>query len=169
MDFFPSPVFSFFILKYTKNKARFLVEMAGGGSSNDGWEGRYLNKNCKCGKRAGIRISETDENKNKLFYFCKDNKYGSFLGWCIPVSSFATSHSNGSVDSRLRYKDRIKAEDLDELKEEVEELKAENKIMMGKMEGVELTLSFIRSLVVMVLFFCICLFIFMMGVVLKNL
>ena len=77
-------------------------------------------------------------------------------------------HSNG-VDSRLRYKDRIKAEDLDELKEEVEELKAENKIMMGKMEGVELTLGFIRSLVVMVLFFCICLFIFVMGVVLKNL
>ena len=73
------------------------------------------------------------------------------------------------MDSRLRYKDRVKAEDLDELKEEVEELKAENKIMMGKMEGVELTLGFIRSLVVMVLFFCICLFIFVMGVVLKNL
>ena len=69
----------------------------------------------------------------------------------------------------MRYRDRVNAEDLDELKEEVEELKAENKIMMGKMEGVELTLGFIRSLVVMVLFFSICLFIFMIGVVLKNL
>ena len=73
------------------------------------------------------------------------------------------------MDSRLRYRDRVNAEDLDELKEEVEELKVENKIMMGKMEAVELTLGFIRSLVVMVLFFSICLFIFMMGVVLKNL
>ena len=142
------------------------MDMAGGSSNNDGWEGRYLNKSCRCGKRAGIRISESEENKNKLFYYCKDNKCGTFLGWCIPAASFATSHSNCSVDSRSRY--RINVEDLDDLKEEVEDLKADNKIMLGKLEGVELALSFLRSLLVMVLVFSICLFIFVMGIILKN-
>ena len=70
------------------------------------------------------------------------------------------------MDSRSRY--RINAEDLDDLKEEMEDLKADNKIMLGKLEGVELVLSFLRSLLVMVLVFSICLFIFVMGITLKN-
>ena len=68
----------------------------------------------------------------------------------------------------MRYRERVNVKDLDDLNEDVKELKAENKILLEKMEGVELALGFMRSLLVMVLVFSICLFIFVMGVILKN-
>ncbi|KAI8015211.1 Protein CYCLOPS [Camellia lanceoleosa] len=46
----------------------------------------YFNKNCPtCKKKAMIQISETDRNKNKLFY--SYNGCGIFIGWCVPMNS----------------------------------------------------------------------------------
>ena len=96
------------------------------------WEGRYQNKNCRCGKRAGVRISETEENKNRLFYYCKDGRCGSFFGWCIPVTSFHNSFSNGSMDSGLRLRERASNDEVNMLKEEIQVIKTENIIMAEK-------------------------------------
>ncbi|CAL5445171.1 unnamed protein product [Camellia sinensis] len=53
------------------------------GSSSDRLT--YINRNrCRCNKKATIRISETDRNKNKLFYSCNDC---GFVGWCLPTNS----------------------------------------------------------------------------------
>jgi hypothetical protein len=35
---------------------------------------RYVNKTCRCGHRAGVRISEFDINMNKLYYCCPHDK-----------------------------------------------------------------------------------------------
>ncbi|CAL5418047.1 unnamed protein product [Camellia sinensis] len=44
----------------------------------------YVNRNCRtCNKKATILISQTDRNKNKLFYSC--NNCG-FIGWCLPTN-----------------------------------------------------------------------------------
>ncbi|CAL5330112.1 unnamed protein product [Camellia sinensis] len=51
----------------------------------------YVNKNCRrCNKKATIRISETDRNKNKLFYSCND--CGCFVGWCLPINPEYRGH-----------------------------------------------------------------------------
>ncbi|CAL5340547.1 unnamed protein product [Camellia sinensis] len=46
----------------------------------------FNNRNCpKCHKKATIQISETEQNRNKLFYCCKN--CGDFMGWCLPTNS----------------------------------------------------------------------------------
>ncbi|XP_028106412.1 zinc finger matrin-type protein 2-like isoform X2 [Camellia sinensis] len=51
----------------------------------------YINKNCRrCNKKATIRISETDRNKNKLFYSCND--CGGFVGWCLSINPEYRGH-----------------------------------------------------------------------------
>ncbi|CAL5393418.1 unnamed protein product [Camellia sinensis] len=54
-----------------------------GGTSN---QLTYCNRNYpKCHKKATIRISETERNRNKLFYCCQN--CGDFIGWCLPTNS----------------------------------------------------------------------------------
>ncbi|CAL5418944.1 unnamed protein product [Camellia sinensis] len=46
----------------------------------------YYNRNCpQCRKTAIILISETERNKNKLFYCCLD--CSGFIAWCLPTNS----------------------------------------------------------------------------------
>ena len=42
--------------------------------SENNWEGRYLNVNCGCGRKAGIKIYENEQNKNRLYYYCMSGK-----------------------------------------------------------------------------------------------
>ncbi|CAL5337260.1 unnamed protein product [Camellia sinensis] len=66
-----------------------MSSLTANGSSSDRLT--YLNKNCpRCNKKATIQISETDRNKNKLFYSCID--CGSFIGWCLPINSQCRGH-----------------------------------------------------------------------------
>ena len=138
-------------------------------SNNNGSEGgRYLNKNCKCGKRAGIRISETEENKNRLFYYCKDGRCGSFIGWCIPATSCRSSFSNGSMDSRMRSRERATSEEVQVVKEEIEVLKTENMVMVEKMKAVEVALGYMKAALGMAIFFNISVFTVIMCLVIMK-
>ncbi|KAI7984347.1 60S ribosomal protein L18-2 [Camellia lanceoleosa] len=43
----------------------------------------FSNRNCpKCHRKETIQISQTEQNRNKLFYCC-----GDFMGWCLPTNS----------------------------------------------------------------------------------
>ena len=128
-------------------------------SNNNGMERLYLNKNCKCGKRAGIRISESKDNKNKLYYYCKEVRCGSFIGWCQPATTSHNNFSNGSVESRLRLRERANNEELQLLKEEIEVLKTENMIMVEKMKGVKLALGYMRTALEMAMMITISVFV----------
>ena len=44
---------------------------------------RYVNKTCHCEHRAGVRISESDMNMNKLYYCYPHDKYR-----VLPITEF---------------------------------------------------------------------------------
>ena len=46
---------------------------------------RYSNKTCRCYKRAALKVSESDDNPNKLYYCCMDSKHGcGYFKFWIP-------------------------------------------------------------------------------------
>ena len=58
---------------------------------------RYVNKTCRCGHRAGVRISKFDMNMNKLYYCYPHDKY-RFL----PITEFEATSSTVNVSQVLR-------------------------------------------------------------------
>ncbi|CAL5443573.1 unnamed protein product [Camellia sinensis] len=58
----------------------------------------YCNRNCpQCRKKAIIRISETERNKNKLFYCCPD--CSGFIAWCLPTNSQRTEEGQVRMEN----------------------------------------------------------------------
>ncbi|KAM7504734.1 hypothetical protein LguiB_003638 [Lonicera macranthoides] len=50
---------------------------------------RFMLKQCECGEIADVKITKSNKNNNRgrIYYSCKRQRCGSFLGWC-KVSSF---------------------------------------------------------------------------------
>ncbi|KAM7471460.1 hypothetical protein LguiA_009643 [Lonicera macranthoides] len=50
---------------------------------------RFMLKQCKCGEIADVKITKSNKNNNRgrIYYSCKRQRCGNFLGWC-KVSSF---------------------------------------------------------------------------------
>ena len=46
---------------------------------------KYVNKRCRCGQKAIVKISESTNNKNKLYYACTDGCSG-WIGWCLLIN-----------------------------------------------------------------------------------
>lgn len=57
------------------------------GVGGDALDLRYVSKKCLCGKRAAIRVTESDKpSKGKLYYACESAPRGcDFWAWCKPV------------------------------------------------------------------------------------
>lgn len=54
----------------------------------------YCNRRCKCGRNAAIKVSNTDENKHRLFY-TYERRMCDFFNWCYPMSGDeGDSHTN---------------------------------------------------------------------------
>ena len=64
-------------------------------SSNKGEHSglKFKNKYCHCGKKASLKISETDKHPNQLFYKCDNCKY--FCWW------EDDSRGNGGTSSNM--------------------------------------------------------------------
>ncbi|ONK64340.1 uncharacterized protein A4U43_C07F24680 [Asparagus officinalis] len=45
---------------------------------------RFILKQCDCGELADVKITKSNKNNNRgrIYYSCKRQKCGSFLGWC---------------------------------------------------------------------------------------
>ncbi|GMP91815.1 hypothetical protein CsSME_00042329 [Camellia sinensis var. sinensis] len=111
------------------------------GSSSDRL--MYLNKNCpRCNKKATIRISETDRNKNKLFYSCND--CGSFIGWCVPMNSQCKGHEiPRQVEEELltgAEQLRCMTEQLRAMTEQQRSMREQLRIQSAKMKKMEFVL-----------------------------
>uniref|UniRef100_A0A5B6YMZ9 Zinc finger GRF-type domain-containing protein n=1 Tax=Davidia involucrata TaxID=16924 RepID=A0A5B6YMZ9_DAVIN len=51
---------------------------------NGGWI-KFRNKRCnRCGRRATLRISESTENPQKLYYYCESDRCKRFIGFWEP-------------------------------------------------------------------------------------
>ncbi|KDP44027.1 hypothetical protein JCGZ_05494 [Jatropha curcas] len=123
--------------------------MSSSSAADGAWEGRYVNMYCKCGKKAGIRISETQKNKNRLYYYYIENACGSFLGWCKAIDS-----SDRSQGSEFEVRQKSVATDLFEFKEEMlymkrEMMKMYNEIVTigGKRECLESEIGSLKKLI----------------------
>ena len=71
---------------------------------------KYVNKRCRCGQKAIVKISKSANNKNKLYYACADGCCG-WIGWCVPINEQYVSSSAGeSSDSVLLELHELRAE-----------------------------------------------------------
>ena len=107
-----------------------------------------------------MRISESERNKNCLYYACRNNVCGSFLGWCILASRFPASAETVEVGPRQRNLGR----ELADIKEDMLIVQDENRKMIMKMEDMENMMGFIKTILVVVLVLIV--FIFLLILVL---
>ena len=115
-------------------------------SSGSGWEGRYLNVNCGCGKKAGIKICDNARNKNKLYYYCLEGKCTGFLGWCIPASTFPTSPSTDNLRQRNMS---MRMGLINEIRDDILVLQCKNRRLCGLVENYQASLQNIRFVTVL--------------------
>jgi hypothetical protein len=82
-------------------------------SSNNysaGTDLKYVNKRCRCGQKAIIKIFESANNKNKLYYACADGCSG-WIGWCLPINEqYVLSSMGDAFDSILLQLHELRAE-----------------------------------------------------------
>lgn len=74
-------------------------------SSNDvgrmNGELRYIPKRCKCGKKASVRIVDSNKpSKGRLYFVCDECE---FWAWCLP----STTNSSGIVSGPNEDNDRM--------------------------------------------------------------
>ena len=99
----------------------FFQAMASQCSNEVGSEIRFMNRNCYCGRKASIRISETKRNPKKLFYKC--DKCNFFAWWDEGSSSNFVNHH--AEESEIK-------EALGRVSSQVERIEAKvNGIRMG--------------------------------------
>lgn len=74
-------------------------------------------------KKAAIRIFKSDNNKNCLYYACRDNKCNTFIGWWVAASKFPITGETMEYGSRQRNYSR----EIADLKGEILSFKKENR------------------------------------------
>ena len=83
---------------------------------------RFRNVECRYGRRALVKISESSLNKSKLYYCCAVNQCG-FFSWCLPFNQRADSERMDEVSQATSSKSMIDASqlllDLHELRTEM--------------------------------------------------
>ena len=108
-----------------------------------------MNVNCCCGKRAGVRISESASNPNKLYYYCRDNKCGSFLGWCIPTN--VNSPTSNSIGEGLEVFKANLSRTIAKTKEEFMKMNEETKKLHVKLQKIEAILNQMKNCMIIIL------------------
>ena len=113
-------------------------------------EGRFLNINCKCNKRARVKLSESKSNPNRLYYCCQDNVCGTWLRWGVPTrKSEVEIQSNEAFcnEETMAYF----LHKMDRCNNEVEKLKKENRNLAKKVEKLQHNIYCVR----LGFFFCL--------------
>ena len=75
---------------------------------------RFMLTQCECGELADVKITKSNKNNNRgrMYYTCKRQRCGSFLGWCKIASIHGyTSNTNATVEQfRLASRDGVGGE-----------------------------------------------------------
>ena len=86
------------------------------GSSNTGNMGSnisggvliFKNKTCRCGKKAGVKISESFDNPGKLYYIC-ERRQCKFFSWWDPYATELLGNMQGSEElNRVGIDEKLK-------------------------------------------------------------
>ena len=98
-------------------------------SSQDVEEGypRFQNIECRCSRRARVKISESEKNKGRLYYCCDNGVYGTFLAWENPTNPIRCSTAMEVNYQMKRGVERVL--------EEVVDLRRENTIYMVEVKN----------------------------------
>ena len=120
-----------------------------------------MNVNCGCGRKAGIKICENDQNKNRLYYYCMSGKCIGFLGWCQPTMIFPQSQSgalpqsqSGGASSPFLHQRNTLGHNnntyalLHEIKDEILNVELENRRLFGKFKDLEGGLGYVKRLLI---------------------
>ena len=60
---------------------------------------RYRNKVCYCGLKAGIKVTQNERNKGKLYWVCPKGTC-KLWEWCTPMSSGSQSVTEQAIAQR---------------------------------------------------------------------
>ncbi|KAG8661007.1 hypothetical protein MANES_02G221260v8 [Manihot esculenta] len=123
--------------------------MSGVSGSMESKNGGYMNVNCFCGKRVGVRISKSASNLNKLYFYCRDNKCGSFLGWCITTN--VNSPTSNSIGDGLEVFKANLSRTIAKTKEEFMKMNEETKKLHVKLQKVKIILNQMKNCMIIML------------------
>uniref|UniRef100_A0A5B7BEX0 GRF-type domain-containing protein n=1 Tax=Davidia involucrata TaxID=16924 RepID=A0A5B7BEX0_DAVIN len=106
---------------------------------------RYANKSCNCGRKAGVKITQSDgkNNKGRLYYTC-ETKSCSFFEWCDP-STAAVEHSS-SMTHRLTFGHNENRGS--EVAGDISEIKSELRGIYSRLQMLELGHGMLKVLVI---------------------
>ncbi|CAL5391458.1 unnamed protein product [Camellia sinensis] len=94
----------------------------------------FCNRNCpQCRKKAIILISETEPNKNKLFYCCPD--CSGFIGWCLPTNSQRREEGQVRMDNTPTVTEQLQSMG-EHLRFQSEQLQFQNVQMQNLQRGI---------------------------------
>ncbi|CAL5379904.1 unnamed protein product [Camellia sinensis] len=94
----------------------------------------FCNRNCpQCQKKAIILISETERNKNKLFYCCPD--CSGFIGWCLPTNSQRREEGQVRMDNTPTVTEQLQSMG-EHLRFQSEQLQFQNAQMQNLQRGI---------------------------------
>ena len=85
---------------------------------------RFQNIDCRCCRRARVKISESEKNKGRLYYCCDNGVCGTFLAWANPTRGGTTIE----VSSQRQ-------KGFERVLEEVVDLRRENAINMVEVKN----------------------------------
>ena len=98
--------------------------------SSSGWL-TYVNRICRtCNKKATIKISQTEQNKNKLFYYCN---VSGFIGWYLPTNPEYGGHQI-QTDEVPTVGEQVMTERLQAMTEQQIQLTEQLRIQNAKMQ-----------------------------------
>ncbi|KAK0606338.1 hypothetical protein LWI29_036668 [Acer saccharum] len=85
---------------------------------------KFKNWKCSCGMKAGVRISESVNNPNKLYFFCEKGKCNFYRFWEPNTEEFSLSEYTKSVTQGFDGRDRYGGRPTLLLEREMEDVKA---------------------------------------------
>ncbi|KAM7468180.1 hypothetical protein LguiB_015742 [Lonicera macranthoides] len=70
------------------------------GNSSNEVDVRFVLKQCECGEVTDVKIAKSNKNNNRgrMYYSCKRQRCGTFLGWCNVSSIQVVSSTVGTLE-----------------------------------------------------------------------
>ncbi|TXG51120.1 hypothetical protein EZV62_023644 [Acer yangbiense] len=85
---------------------------------------KFKNQKCSCGIKAGVRISESVHNPNKLYFFYERGKCNFYRFWEPTNEEFNLSEYTENITQRYDCRDRYDGRDNLLLEQDMEDVKA---------------------------------------------
>ncbi len=101
----------------------------------DGQKIRFQNRKCQCRRKAEVLISESLNNRYRLFFRCKTNQCGFFEWWNLEDDNPALVDEFGCVSfenegARVEVQSEVNTDDVVQILQEIRGLKCSISILV---------------------------------------